>query len=152
MRPAILARRTGCDRRASVLNLCCVVPCRLLYRTRGLAGLLRFNFLTMASVRMQSLSSSSTGVPVSVIPVAIPTSTVAAPSAVSVHHDVARRAYVTSPAHFQYWIWSVMVVSVVVIVFTMVSGFGDDSKERRGGEGEGDRERRGFYRYGCIGE
>ncbi len=45
-----------------------------------------------------------------------------------------------------------MVVSVVVIVFTMVSGFGDDSKERRGGEGEGDRERRGFYRYGCIGE
>ena len=45
-----------------------------------------------------------------------------------------------------------MVVSVVVIVFAMVSGFGDDGKERGEGEGEENRERRGFYRYECIGE
>jgi len=30
MRRAILARRTGCDRHASILDLCCVVPRRLL--------------------------------------------------------------------------------------------------------------------------
>lgn len=99
MRPAILARRTGCDRHASVLDLCCVVPRRLLYWTRGLAGLLRFNFLTMTSARGQSLRSPGMGVPMSVIPVAIPTSSVAARSADFVPKGVALEAYTTCPAH-----------------------------------------------------
>jgi len=98
----------------------------------------------MASARKQSLRSSGMGVRVSVIPVAIRTSTVAARSAVSVHHDVARLAYVASPAHIQRWIRGVMVVSVVVIVFAMVSGFGDGGKERREGKERGTGKGGGF--------
>jgi len=45
-----------------------------------------------------------------------------------------------------------VVLVVVLVVFAMVSGFGDVVKKMREGEGEEDRERREFYRYGCIGE
>ena len=115
MRPASLARRTDCDRHAFIIDLCYVGLCHPLHRTRGLAGLLRFNSLILSSAREQSLSSSSMGVPVSVIPVASPTSSVAARSAHFVPKGVALEAYTTCPAHvlfglrsgwwFWWWFW-----------------------------------------------
>jgi len=57
----------------------------------------------------------------------------------------------SSPCFIWFEVWLVVLV-VVLVVFAMVSGFGDVVKKMREGEGEEDRERREFYRYGCIGE